>query len=151
MRWFFYLTPFGWLNLYLTLTIFIHESGHFIVAYLTGHKITKFKIGFCDPIIKFQAVGILFEFSLDAHEGRVSVDTAKHESQIGILFTALAGPFAELFLATAILVFTLIFFGEQDDTNSLLFLCQTILLALSFITYWTGIEGLVRDVKNIIA
>ena len=150
MRWWFYLTPLGWLDLYLTLVLLTHESGHFIVAYLTGHKIIRFKIGLREPVIKFRAGKILFEFSLDANGGCVNTDTTVYVSQIGILLTALAGPIFELSLATGILVFTMIFFGQSYGTNSLYFLYQTILLSLSFVTFWTGIEGLIRDVKNIL-
>ncbi len=141
MPWWFYLTPLGWFDLYLTFAIFIHESGHFIAACLTGHRIIRFKIGLYEPDISFYLGNILFEFSLNASGGRVDTDTDSQVSTISIFLTAVAGPMLELVLASIVLLLAF---------NSTFFLYQAILYSLSFITFWMGLEGLVRDIKNII-
>ena len=151
--WFYILTPFGWLDLYLTITVFIHELGHLIMGLLTGHKITKFKLGLYDPIIQFQIRNILFEFSLDGMsgtEGSVSCDTTKHVSQIAIFLTAMAGPAAVLLLATGVLWSIPIFFSGNYEPNTWQYICKTILLGLSLMTYWIGFGSIERDLRNIL-
>ena len=148
--WFYFLTPFGWLNLYLTFTLFVHELGHLVAGLLTGHKITKFKIGLCEPIVQFRIGSILFEFSLDAMGGKVSCDNTKHVSQIGIFLTAMAGPVATLLFATGVLVLALIFFGGNYELNMWQSFCQMMLLMLSFMEFLHGFGGIVRDFKNIL-
>lgn len=147
--WFYVFTPFGWLNWYFILTLSVHELGHLAVGLLTGHKITKFKVGLCDPLVQFRIRSILFEFSLDAMGGEVSCDKTVHVSQMGIFLTAMAGPMATLLLATGIL-FLIPLFGINHETNEWQFFCQMTLLTLSFITYVQGLGGIVRDFKNIL-
>jgi len=147
--WFHLFTPFGWLNWYFTLTLLVHELGHLMVGLLTGHKVTKFKIGLCEPIVQFRIGSIPFEFSLDAMGGSVSCDNTVHISQIGIFLTAMAGPVATLLLATGVL-FLIPLFGVSHETNTWQFFCQMILLTLSFITFLQGFSAIVRDFKNIL-
>ena len=151
MRWWFYvLTPFGWLNCYFILMLFVHEFGHLVVGLLTGHKITKFKIGLCDPIVQFRIRDITFEFSLDAMGGRVSCDNEVHVSQIGILLTAMAGPIATLILAMLMLLLIPILFNGFNPSNNWQSSCQMILFGLSLMTFLQGFGGIVRDFKNIL-
>ncbi len=148
--WFYLFTPFGWLSLYLTLNLLVHELGHLVVGLFAGHKFTKFKVGLGEPIIKFQIRGLPFELSLDAMGGAVSCDKTKHISQIGIFLTAIAGPFAELLLATVIFLLILIFFRGNYEQNTWRYSCRMMLLVLSMITYWNGFGAIVRDFKNIL-
>jgi len=148
--WFHALTPFGWINFYFTITLIVHELGHLVMGLLTGHKITGFKVGLCDPVIQFQVGNIPFEFSFDAMGGSVSCDNTKHVSQIGFFLTAMAGPVAVLLFATSILVFTVIFLGQDYESKTWQFFCQKMFLTLSFMTYLRGLGNIVRDFKNIL-
>ncbi|MDP3725566.1 MAG: site-2 protease family protein [bacterium] len=148
--WFYILTPLGWFSLYLTLVLLVHESGHLVVGLLTGHKITKFKVGLCKPIVRFQIGSIPFELSLDSMGGSVSCDNTKHVSQIGIFLTAMAGPFAVLLLATGVFLLIPEFSKQNYENETWQYFCQMILTALSCVTYWIGLEGIVKDFKNIL-
>lgn len=148
--WFYLLPPIGWFCLYLTLSNFFHEFGHLVVGLLTGHKITRFKVGLGKPIIQFQIRGVPFEFSLDGMGGAVSCDKEKSVSQIGIFLTAMAGPCATLLFATAIFRLSLTLHGENHGYNTWQYICQVTLFLLAGITYLRGLCGIVADFKNIL-
>lgn len=150
MPWFLYLTPIGWIGFFLSVILFIHESGHFIVAYLTGHKIIKFKVGLGEPTFKFKINKIDFEFSGDANGGKVYVDNTHHVSQIGIFLTALAGPSAVIFFATAIIFFAVYLRSALLGMPQLDFIYQIILPSLAMVTYYIGFGGIYKDLKNVI-
>lgn len=150
MPWFLYLTPIGWIGFFLSVISFIHESGHFIIAYLTGHKITKFKVGLREPVFKFKIGEIDFEFSGDANGGKVYVDNTNHVSQIGILLTALAGPFAVIFFATGLIFLAAYLRRTLGNTTEWEFIYFIILPAFAAVAYWDGFGGIYRDLKNII-
>lgn len=150
MPWFLYLTPIGWIVFFLSVILFIHESGHFIVAYLTGHKITKFKVGLREPVFKFKMGNIDFEFSGDANGGKVYVDNAHHVSQIGILLTALAGPFATLLFGTGLIFLAAHLRNVLVNMPKFDFIYLIILPTMAVVAYWDGFSGIIRDLKNII-
>lgn len=51
MGWIWYLTPFGWIDVYLWLLVFIHETGHALIGLLTFQKIILFQVGSGEPVI----------------------------------------------------------------------------------------------------
>lgn len=149
MPWILYFSPVGWIAFYLSIISFVHEIGHFIVGYFTGHKITKFKVGLRKPFFKFKIGEIDFEFSGDANGGEVYVDNTNRVSQIGILLTALAGPFAVLLFGTGLIFLAAYMRNVLVNMPKLDFIYLIILPTLVIVAYWIGLSGIVRDLRNI--
>lgn len=154
MHWLFYLTPIGWWTFYLSIITFVHELGHLAVGLLFGHKFTKLKIGWLEPTFKFRVGGIDFEFSGDANGGELFADNTHHVSQIGILLTAMAGPFASLFLGTVILGITILvnkqLFLHQNLLEGKEFAFNAIMMLLIMMAYFDGVTNIYYDFKNIL-
>ena len=150
MPWILYLTPIGWIALYLSVVSFVHETGHFVVGCLTGHKITKFKVGLREPVFKFKIGEIDFEFSGDANGGKVCVDNTNHVSQIGIFLTALAGPFAVLLFGTGLIFLAIHLRNVLVNMPKLDFIYLIILPTLVVVAYLDGLSGIIGDLRNII-
>ena len=148
--WFYLFTPFGWLNFYFILGTIMHEAGHFVIGLLTGHKITKFKIGLCDPLIQFQIKGTLFEFSIDGMGGRIECDNTQHVSQLGIFLTAMAGPAGTLLFATSVFSLIPISLNQIYEPDMWRFYCQMIIFTLSMTTFVLGLVGIIEEFKNIL-
>jgi len=150
-HWFYFLTPFGWFNLFLWFITFVHELGHLVVGLLVGHRVTQFRVGLGKPRVQFSVRGVSFEFALDSGGGCVHVADAVRVSVVGVFLTAIAGPAAVFLLAGGILFLCALFFGGNYEQGTIEWFCQMVLLLLVCVTGGAGCSAIGRDIKNVCA
>src|SRR4051794_14682180 len=124
-----YQIPIGLLG--LSFMVFIHELGHFSVAKWVGVKVHTFSIGFGKKLIKFKRGDTEYALSAIPFGGYVAMagespddggygnsDEFRNKSIPARLAIAVAGPFANLVFAFAIL-FGLYLSGVQEPKVSM--------------------------------
>ena len=149
MRWWWYLTPFGWIQAYLSASILVHEVGHLVAAKLTGHRVVGLKVGRADPAYAFSFRDVLFEFSGDAMGGRVRVDMSVPVTQTAILVTALAGPLANVVSAMILLLMAAATARCGLPAGIRMWMVSALaLVALAEATH--GLSSIPREIRNIL-
>lgn len=125
---------FGWPVLAivgaLVVSIFLHETGHFVAAKRTGMKVTEFFIGFGPRLWSFHRgeteyglklipagayVRIIGMSNLDEVDPADEDRTYRSKSYPKRLVTVLAGPFANFAVALVLLFTSLVFFGQTQQ------------------------------------
>ena len=144
--------PFALMQLFLISHLVIHELGHLVAALLTGQKVTKVRIGLLEPpALQFNFYNIDFGFSGDGNGGKVYIDLWEDDSgfvrQMSILFTALAGPFANFMFASALFMAGVLFFHAGGAIQEIVGFG---FLVFATVEFFMGLEGIFHDVKNII-
>ncbi|HUO75724.1 MAG TPA: hypothetical protein VMU12_02305 [Candidatus Paceibacterota bacterium] len=81
MGWWWYLTPFGWIDAYMRASIWMHESGHLVAARIMGRTARR---------VPIESTGYSLVGRIEVFESRPS------------LCIALAGPLASLVCAAAL-------------------------------------------------
>jgi len=138
--------------LVLSTLIFIHESGHFIAAYLVGIPIEIFSVGFGPKLLGIRKGGTEYRISLIPLGGYVLPEIIDEKDFYNIsvnkrIFFALGGPLSNILFAIILLTALNIF--NSGFTFSNIFIAPLAQTADFFYRFCCSVPGLFSDPKNV--
>jgi len=138
--------------LVLSTLIFIHESGHFIAAYLVGIPIEIFSIGFGPKLLGIRKGGTEYRISLIPLGGYVLPEIIDEKDFYNIpvnkrIFFALGGPLSNIFFA--ILILTAFNIATSGFTLNNIFIAPFAQTVDFLYRFCCSVPGLFSDLENV--
>ncbi len=138
--------------LVLSTLIFIHESGHFIAAYLVGIPIEIFSVGFGPKLLGIRKGGTEYRISLIPLGGYVLPEIIDEKDFYNIpvnkrIFFALGGPLSNIFFA--ILILTAFNIATSGFTLNNIFIAPFAQTVDFLYRFCCSVPGLFSDLENV--